>query len=159
MIQSIEIILKLMIAFHNNPVKYYDKDGRVAGWVITGMAAAVFVCARPQAVAANSRYNSHGDKFRHCWTSCRIAKVCGAQIAMLAGLGYEGKDSLIRIFVDLGLIKDTTGIGDWSDSLKDLIANNKCIPWESHTIVGGWVGSALRESCECCCTREVGTGW
>jgi hypothetical protein len=82
-----------------------------------------------------------------------MGKTCGGQLATLAGAGKEAWDSMHRIVGTKGI-----GTGSWADSLDDWLANQPCLPIESVLAgpVGGWIGAMFRESCECCCRREVG---
>ncbi|MDY0167567.1 MAG: RHS repeat-associated core domain-containing protein, partial [Thermoguttaceae bacterium] len=139
---------------YNRPITLVDPTGNVAGYIIVGLAGVFTACVVPQAEAAHNRYPDSGDKFKHCWTSCRISKVCGNFVAQVAGLGKEGIDSLKRLLRQ----NDPDGASDWADSLDDLIANQQCIGWEGYVfgLVGSWIGAACRQSCEDCCRTEVG---
>jgi hypothetical protein len=131
-----------------------DPAGNVAGYVIAGLASVFTACVVPQAEAAHNRYPDSGDRFKHCWTSCRVSKVCGNFITQVAGFGKEGLDSLKRMLRK----DDPDGAGDWGDSLDDLIANQQCVGWEGYAfgVIGSWIGAACRQSCEDCCRTEVG---
>lgn len=153
----------------NNAANLYDADGRALGpiLVIGGVSVAAALCIRSQYEIAHNRYvgdreghpvsDPAGDSFVHCWTSCRISKVCGGGLAQLAGLGKEGLDSFRRAWREVFGGEDETGHGSWLDSLDDLVANQQCIGWESYAgPVGGWIGAACRRSCEDCCREKVG---
>jgi len=137
-----------------------DPSGEAGATIPMAVASfgAFLVCMYPQALAAKRRYGHRSDKFRHCWTSCRMAKICGMVTSEVAGLGKEGIDSMVRtvchFYPKLWICQQ--GHGDWLDSLHDILANQKCIPFETAVPLAGWVTSIFRESCECCCTREVG---
>ena len=149
----------LHLFVRNNPANLYDPDGRAIGpiLVVGGVSVAAALCIRSQHDLAHSRYGDSGDLFKHCWTSCRISKICGGGLAQLAGLGKEGLDSFRRAWRDIFGGDDTTGHGSWLDSLEDLIANQQCIGWESYLgPAGGWIGAACRRSCEDCCREKVG---
>ena len=144
---------------HNNPAGEVDPDGRnpiIVGGAVIGFVAA---CAYPQYVAAFSRYPDSGDKFKHCWVSCRISKSCGAGIAEAAGVGKEVRDRAVAAYCELFPNSEICqgGHGDFWDSLSDLAANQQCIGWES-TIAPAlaWVGALCRRSCEECCKAKVG---
>ena len=140
-----------------------DSDGRaIPPAVIAAVAllAAAEACALPQAIAAANRYPDSGDKFKHCWVSCRISKTCGGSLAQVAGLGKEVRDRAIAVYCDFYPDSEICqhGHGDFWDSIGDLMANQKCIGWESIVAgpVGGWVGAMCRRSCEDCCKTKVG---
>ncbi len=145
-------------------INEYDKLGKSAIIVGGGLVAAVAACAYPQYKAAVSRYNDSSDKFKHCWTSCRISKTCGATVMEFVGLGKEIRDRAVCWFCEtFPVYKDTDlcngGHGDFWDSLADLDANHECIGWESYVFgvvpIGGWIGGLFRESCEDCCRCKV----
>jgi hypothetical protein len=133
----------------DNPISLHDPDGRLVGYIIAAIAAATYACAKPQYDLAMSRYEDSGDKFKHCWVSCRISKSCLGAFAELAGLGKEARDSVIR------LLKGSHD-DPWIDSLQDLQANQQCIGWESGIIGLQWIGALCRRSCEDCCKEKVG---
>jgi RHS repeat-associated protein len=148
---------------HNNPISFVDVDGRaVSAAVIAALAimAAVEACALPQYNAAFNRYLDSGDKFKHCWVSCRISKSCGGLITELAGLGKEIRDRAVAVYCDYYPDSEICkgGHGDFWDSIGDLKANQQCIGWESLVFgaPGGWVGALCRRSCEDCCKAKVG---
>jgi len=136
----------------NNAANFTDPEGLLVGYVIAALAVLVTACGLPQHNAAHSRYPNSGDKFKHCWVSCRISKTCGNLITELAGLGKEGIDAIKRI------LGSDPSAGTWLDSLRDLVANQQCIGWEGWVFgpFGSWVGAACRESCDACCRRRVG---
>jgi len=75
---------------HNDPVSLVDADGRaITMSVVAAVAVIAAVEARtlPQHKAAFNRYAGSGDKFKHCWVSCRISRTCGGAIAEFAGPG------------------------------------------------------------------------
>lgn len=114
------------------------------GVVVVAVAAPVLVCAAYYGNRAAEDYDGPNDKFRHCWASCAIARTCGAGISAIIQLLKEGHD--------LALTN-----GTWRDSLYDMIANQQCVPPESHLgAAGGWLAWLFRESCESCCKRKVG---
>jgi len=136
----------------SNPLSYRDPSGTGAvAPVIGAVAAAAAACVYPIADKFIEKFPGAGDAFHHCWVSCMASKICGNQLAGLAGLGTEAYHSFERAM-------GKRGHGPWSDSLDDLLANQACVPIESVIAgsVGGWIGSIFRESCECCCRREVG---
>jgi RHS repeat-associated protein len=136
----------------SNPLSYRDPSGTGAvAPVIGAVAAAAAACVYPIADKSIEKFPGAGDAFHHCWVSCMASKICGNQLAGLAGLGTEAYHSFERAM-------GKRGHGPWSDSLDDLLANQACVPIESVIAgsVGGWIGSIFRESCECCCRREVG---
>lgn len=143
---------------YNDPIQFYDKDGRHPAAV--ALIGAVFACAMPQHNESFKRFPDSGDKFKHCWVSCRISKTCGGLIAELAGLGKEAKDRAVgaycELFPDSEICKG--GQGDFMDSIDDIAANQQCIGWESLAFgaPGGWIGSLCRQSCEDCCKAKVG---
>jgi len=148
---------------HNDPVSFVDADGRaIPVGVVAAVAviAAVEACALPQHKAAFNRYPDSGDKFKHCWVSCRISKSCGGLIAELAGLGKEIRDRAIGVYCEMFPDSEICrgGHGDFWDSIQDLQANQQCIGWESVVAgpVGGWIGALCRRSCEDCCKAKVG---
>ncbi len=149
---NLEEDINLNRFIRNNPANLYDGDGRLVGYMFAGLASAVYACAKPQHDKAMQDYADSGDKFKHCWVSCRISKSCGAMFAQLAGLGKEARDIVKRLMKDMD-----GGAGDWIDSLEDLIANQQCIGWESNAgPVGGWIGALWRRSCEDRCKEKVG---
>lgn len=116
----------------NNPVGKVDPDGRspiIVGGAVIGAVAA---CAYPQYKLAFSRYPDSGDKFKHCWVSCRISKTCGAGISQLAGIGKEARDRAVATYCDLYPDSEICqgGHGDFWDSIGDLKANQQCMGWE-----------------------------
>lgn len=148
---------------HNDPVSLVDADGRaIPAAVVAAVAviAAVEACALPQHKAAFNRYPDSGDKFKHCWVSCRISKSCGGAIAELAGLGKEIRDRAIGVYCEMFPDSEICqgGHGDFWDSIQDLQANQQCIGWESLVFgaPGGWIGTLCRRSCEDCCKAKVG---
>jgi RHS repeat-associated protein len=147
----------------NNPVFLIDGDGRAippAVLAVIAIMAAAEACAVPQALTAHERFSDSGDKFKHCWVSCRISKTCGGLVTELAGLGKEVIDRAKGIYCDYYPESDICkhGHGDFWDSIDDLIANQQCIGWESifGGPVGGWIGALCRRSCEDCCREKVG---
>jgi RHS repeat-associated protein len=143
----------------NNPLAKTDPDGCspiVVGEAVIGIVAA---CAFPQSKAAFNRYPDSGDKFKHCWVSCRISKTCGAGIAQLAGLGKEVRDRAVAAYCDHYPNSEFCqhGHGDFWDSIADIKANQQCMGWESRFgPVTGWIGALCRQSCEDCCKKKVG---
>jgi RHS repeat-associated protein len=135
----------------NSPPNFHDADGHLIGYVSSAFAAAIYACAKPQYDAAFTRYPDSGDRFKHCWVSCRVSKTSGGDWAYFAGLGKELRDSVVRV------IKGSHN-DPWIDSLQDLLANKKCIGWESQlgSAPGGWIGALCRRSCEDCCKEKVG---
>ena len=147
----------------NDPVSLVDADGRAIPVVVVAavaVIAAVEACALPQHIAAFNRYPDSGDKFKHCWVSCRISKSCGGLIAELAGLGKEIRDRAIGVYCEMFPDSEICqrGHGNFWDSIQDLQANQQCIGWESVVAgpVGGWIGGLCRRSCEDCCKAKVG---
>jgi hypothetical protein len=144
----------------NDPTNGYDVHGLAGPIIPIGIVVGVVVgCAYPQFKAAWDRYPDSSDKFKHCWVSCRISKTCGGAISQIAGFTKEVRDRLIAAFCDqfpdLELCQE--GHGDFWDSLDDIAANNQCIGRESNFgLLGGWIGSIFRDSCECCCEKKVG---
>jgi RHS repeat-associated protein len=149
----------LYLFVDNDPLSKTDPDGRspiIVGGAVIGIVAA---CAYPQYKAAFSRYEDSGDKFKHCWVSCRISKTCGGAIAQLAGLGKEARDRAVAAYCELFPDSEICqgGHGDFWDSIDDIIANNQCMGWESRFgPVTGWIGALCRRSCEDCCKEKVG---
>jgi len=148
---------------HNNPISLLDADGcAIPPAVIAalGVIALVEACALPQHKAAFDRYPDSGDKFKHCWVSCRISRSCGGLIAELAGLGKEIRDRAIGVYCEVFPDSEICqgGHGDFLDSLEDLLANQQCVGWESLLLgaPGGWIGTLCRRSCEDCCRDKVG---
>ncbi|MGA4643314.1 RHS repeat domain-containing protein [Limisphaera sp. 4302-co] len=148
---------------HNNPVSLVDADGRaIPPAVVAALAvlAATEASVWPQYKAAFNRYPDSGDKFKHCWVSCRISKTCGGSIAELAGLGKEVRDRAVAVYCDYFPNSEICqgAHGDFWDSIQDLQANQQCIGWESIVAgpVGGWIGALCRRSCEDCCKAKVG---
>ena len=145
----------------NSPTMKGDPDGHSPVLVGTAAVAAligiVAVCAYPQYNAAFSRYPDSGDKFKHCWVSCRISKVCGGVIAELAGLGKEARDRAVGVYCLLNPDSEICqgGHGDFWDSIADLAANQQCVGWESFLGMQ-WIGALCRRSCEDCCKEKVG---
>jgi len=143
----------------NNPLTKVDPDGRspvIVGGAVVGIVVA---CAYPQYKAAFSRYGDSGDKFKHCWVSCRISKTCGGAIAQLAGLGKEVRDRAVAAYCELYPDSEICqgGHGDFWDSVDDIMANQQCMGWESRFgPVTGWIGALCRRSCEDCCKQKVG---
>ena len=146
----------------NSPISHMDDKGEIIVPAATVVATAFF-CAFHHSQSVMESYPGTSDKFKHCLTSCRIAKSCGGMVMELAGLGKEARDRLVSALCNLFLSLQNTsfcngGHGDFFDSLQDLNANHRCVGWESYAFgaVGGWVGALFRQSCECCCEREVG---
>ncbi|NGO39223.1 RHS repeat-associated core domain-containing protein, partial [Limisphaera ngatamarikiensis] len=154
----------LYCALKNSVMNLYDADGRsiVPVLVVGGVSIAAALCIRSQYEVAHARFGDGsadpaGDSFLHCWTSCRISKVCGGILAQLAGLGKEGLDAFRRAWQEIFGGEDETGHGLWLDSLDDWIANQQCIGWESYLgPLPGWIGALCRRSCEPCCREKVG---
>jgi len=143
----------------NSPANLYDKDGRLAGYVIAGIAAAAYACAKPQMDKVWRDYADSGDRFKHCWVSCRISKTCGAAFAQLAGISKEVRDRAVAEYCKSHPEAEICqgGHGDFMDSIGDLIANQQCVGWESYAgVAGGWLGALCRRSCEDCCRSKVG---
>jgi hypothetical protein len=90
------------------------------------------------------------DDWQHCAMSCKMAKLCGALLAELAGIMKEtGPKQIVEIFKDFD--------PSIRDMMTDLIANQQCIPWESTLgVFPRIVGTLCRESCFECCDRKVG---
>lgn len=109
---------------------------------------------------AFNQHPSSGDKFKHCWVSCRISKTCGGVIAEIAGLAKEVRDRAVAVYCEThpGSVFCQGGHGDFLDSIADMNANQKCIGKESIIAgpIGGWIGAACRQSCEQCCREKVG---
>lgn len=145
----------LSLFVKNNSIGNYDSDGRLVGYILAGIATAVYACAAPQYSIAMEKYSEDGgftDKFRHCWVSCRMSKTCGAAFTQLAGLGKEARDTVEHLLKDMA-----GGADDWIDSLDDLIANQQCVGWESILgPAGGWAGALCRKRCEDCCREKIG---
>jgi hypothetical protein len=149
----------LYLFVDSNPLSKTDPDGCspiIVGGAVIGIVAA---CAYPQYKAAMNRYPDSGDKFKHCWVSCRISKTCGAGISQLAGLGKEARDRAVAAYCELYPDSEICqgGHGDFWDSIDDIMANQQCMGWESNIgPVGGWIGALCRQSCEDCCKKKVG---
>jgi RHS repeat-associated protein len=147
----------------NDSLNKSDMQGKGVPGVIGGGALIIGIvwgCAKPQHAEAFERFPDSGDKFKHCWVSCRISKTCGGLVAELAGIGKEARDRLVGVYCSFfpedELCKG--GHGDFWDSLEDIAANQQCIGWETIAFgaIGGWIGSLFRRSCECCCREKVG---
>jgi RHS repeat-associated protein len=148
----------------NDALRFYDKDGRAVGYGLSALLGAAYACGKPQYDLAFKRYRGSGDKFKHCWVSCRISKTCGGYIAELLGIGKETRDMAVALYCETHPDSEICKGGhvDFWDSLGDLAANQKCIGWE--TILDppgfppafGWVGALCRRSCEECCRAKVG---
>ena len=144
----------------NNGINTHDILGQVspqlaAAGIIAAALGAALACTQDLPDEADRKFGSN-DKLKHCWVSCVVAKRCTAQISAVAQLAKEAKDSFLRIGEELGLWEDETGANDWMDSLMDIAANQLCIPFETQLgLIPGWIGSAFRESCECCCRRKL----
>ena len=152
----------------NNPISLIDDKGMVAVFPVviatfTANIIPTFLCAYPQYKYVMRSHPGTGDKFKHCLTSCRIAKSCGGTIAELAGLGKEARDRFVSyVCKNFSSLQNSDfcngGHGDFFDSMRDIEANHQCVGWESYAFgpVGGWIGTLFRQPCECCCEREVG---
>ena len=159
--------IMLYIYCSNSSISFLDFHGTsIVGAVVTGGAIgaailAVVECAKPQVELAKERYQNSGDKFKHCWVSCRISKTCGALIMEIAGLGKEvfdrGVHEFCKKFPENEYCQENKTTPFW-DSIKDLEANQQCAGWEPFVFgaVGGWIGAAFRDSCEDCCRCKVG---
>jgi len=108
----------------------------------------LWICSH-YADRANNEYPDgmgYSDKFRHCWTSCMIARrsLNGAHAARVCGLLKE--------------LSDMWAGGSPLESALDIVANSQCSTWDSNIPLINWIGAAIRESCEDCCVRKIGRG-
>ena len=147
----------------NNAPNVYDKDGRLAGYIIVAIATAAYECAKPQVDKAWRDYPNSGDRFKHCWVSCRISKTCGNAFAQFAGISKEMRDRAVAEYCKSHPEAEICqgGHGDLLDSIGDMAANQKCIGWETKfdvppVPVFAWIGALCRRSCEDCCRAKVG---
>ena len=147
----------LYLYARSNPIRYLDPRGEepvtagVATVVLVALAAQILVCAGPYFAYAQKadKFEGSGDLFRHCWTSCQVAKTCTGIIAQYAGLAKEARDFIYDYL---------KGRDDWTfdGTLDDLFANQECIPTESYIPVVNVLCRIWRESCWDCCMRKVG---
>jgi RHS repeat-associated protein len=119
----------------------------------TAALTAALACTKPFERYAREAINNaqYGDKWAHCYVSCKATKYCGLVISQLAGFGFEVLQEAMK---QLGY-KGTDGF-----SIGDIQANlvgSYCAGTEANLLgfVGGAIGSIWRESCEDCCAREV----
>ena len=147
----------------NNPIFLFDDKGRSVVLALKATTITSLLCAVPQAVAVVIDYPESGDKFKHCVTSCRIAKTCGVGVMEIVGLSKELRDRAVAFICRKipslqGTFFCNGGHGDVFDSFQDLKANHPCVGWEGYVfgVVGSWVGTIFRQSCECCCDCKVG---
>jgi RHS repeat-associated protein len=119
------------------PLTFTDPDGKVAvivGVIIGGVV--IHQCCKKASDMAFEKFPDSGDSFRHCWTSCHIAKSCGSGISKLCQHSKEGVDYYQ---------------GDpFDDRVNDFAANATCMDLCNY------------KSCEECCRDRVGyqnEGW
>jgi RHS repeat-associated protein len=136
----------------SNPINFTDPSGLAVGLFV--LEAAIVTCFLAvdgmDILNGVDEYKGSGDSWRHCLTSCRMAKLCGASISELAGLQKElapnNWDDWMKNFPE-----------HLADSIDDILANQACLPWESFGgAFAGWVGTLCRETCTQCCNREIG---
>jgi len=141
---------------NSSPVMKTDPSGEIAPVIVAAAAivGVVAACALPFHLHALSTYGNKSDKWRHCWVSCEMAKTCGPVVTELAGLGKEIRDRAVAAFCDIFPESSMCqgGHGDFFDSIGDLVANQKCIAWES--AFTGFICRLWRQSCKCCCDAE-----
>jgi RHS repeat-associated protein len=143
----------------NDSIGKYDPNGEAVPAVVVAavaVLAAAEACGLPFHLYALDKYDDAGDSFRHCWVSCAMARTCGPALTELAGLGKEIRDRAVAVYCDFFPNSRICqgGHGSFWDSIDDLAANQKCIAWEGQLI--GPITWLYRESCDCCCRREVG---
>ncbi len=162
--------LNLYLYCRNNAHLYNDVQGEsIAGAALgaTAVAALIYAasrCVEPLVEEAKKRFSDSGDKFKHCWTSCRASETCGVIAMELAGLGKEVFDRGLRVYCRYypnSNICIENGTTPFWDSIEDLIANHQCVRWEtaSGPVMMGVVNlirTVIGDDCECCCRRRAG---
>jgi RHS repeat-associated protein len=143
------------------PITAVDPSGQVAvNPVIVAAAAVVAATAACYLLHEEEAWGfvGAGDKFRHCWLSCKMSRTCGGLLTRIAGLGKEIRDQAFALYCSQRPNSPWCqgGHGDLEDSFMDLIANEQCIGWESNLGLGpAWLGALCRQSCEDCCRSKV----
>ena len=133
----------------NRPIQFTDPNGTIpplaaAGIVVLAAGSCVWAHFVP-----GLKFYPHDEEMRHCWTSCMAARTCSMAISAAAGLGFEVVTETARALF---------GEGDLANSFYDIINNGyglKCAGIESIIPILGNLGRLFRESCECCCKREL----
>jgi RHS repeat-associated protein len=127
----------------SNTVGSKDPTGQVSSVVVVGSGILVAGggCGIPYYVAAMTLYSSTSDKFKHCWTSCMIARQCGTGISAVGGIAKEVGD-----FIKGNPVSDS--IGD----IKANIKGYECAGVECNAGLG-MVTRWFRSSCESCCNK------
>jgi hypothetical protein len=144
------------------PIAAVDPSGRamvhpviLAAAAVVAAGVACFMLHWDDAWA----FEGAGDKFRHCWLSCKMSRTCGGLLTRIAGLVKEVRDQAFAVYCRQRPNDPWCqgGHGDLEDSFTDLIANEQCVGWESHLglVVPGMLGSLCRRSCEDCCRSKV----
>jgi hypothetical protein len=123
----------------NNPQIYVDPNGEL---VLTLYALYCAEAALEYFAKAYILYppnSGYTDKFRHCWTSCKVKRRAFSICTTIASWGFEGISEIAELLGQKGL---TT---DW---LEDIFANN------AGMICGSHLRALLQwrwDDCECCC--------
>jgi hypothetical protein len=82
--------------------------------VVSAIVLAVVGCSYVFYKYALDNYSSKGDKWMHCWCSCKIASYCGGNaVAVLVGAGKEVVDAALD---QLGYAANA----EWADFVADL---------------------------------------
>ena len=130
----------------NNPLNKTDKNGEVAPVIlVSGIVLAAATCAFGFYKYAQSEYGSETDDWLHCYVSCKIATYCGHSVSILAGLGKEARDALVKVLIEKGVLDESWQGGDWEDIMLDLLADAK----------GNACAELIFTSCKCCCDRAT----
>jgi hypothetical protein len=97
--------------------------------------AAALACVYPFYTYALDHYGSKGDKWQHCWVSCKVGTWCGGPVvAILAGAGKEVLDAA-------GDQLGYHSVADWQDFVADL-EGVACV--------------LSTDSCYSCCSQALG---
>jgi len=133
----------------SNPLNRTDPHGQsVVGAVVI---TALLKCGVPYYIAAQAKFSRNTDHFRHCWTSCMIARDCGQIVSRIGGMTKEVRDIIAGILTAQGI----TDIS--ADTFMDIVANddgNRCAGAETWVSGIGWITRWFRQSCKCCCKKK-----
>jgi len=158
----------------NGAMNLADADGRgIIGGIakgipkggVVGAAAAIIACVSPVLQAHYQHYRGAwtNDKYAHCLVSCRIAKLCGEDVANIAAWTKELRDEIAkRLHELLGELANSEAGFSWDDMSANRVGRECAMqfmhvgdtpPWFLRTVVR-WVAGLCGESCHDCCVRR-----
>jgi len=135
----------------DNPVNKVDISGRsplgIAAVGSPFVACALYAQVLKDWIKSHYGDKGSGDALEHCFLSCRLSRVCGGPIAIIAGSVNEIKDRSDG---------DNTPAGSYDDLKSDFA----CISTESVILgaPGGWLSQVCRQSCAKCCADKIKWG-